>query len=128
MGERGMVYQVLADLVVALHFAFVLFSVFGAFLIFKWKRCAWIHIPCVAWAGLIELAGWVCPLTPLENWLRGKSGIGGYGSGFIEHYVLPVLYPAALTRELQITLGVSVLAVNLVIYGWLFYCTVKPKA
>ncbi len=123
-----MLYGVLADLVVVVHLAFVLFAVLGGFLVFRWKRCAWIHVPAVLWAALIEFAGWVCPLTPLENWLRERSGALGYRSGFIEHYILPVLYPTLLTRDLQITLGLLVLGVNLGIYGWVMRRTAKAKA
>lgn len=109
----------------AVHVAFVLFSVLGGFLVFKWKLCAWIHIPTVMWAALIEFYGWVCPLTPLENWLREKGGGSSYGSGFIEHYIIPVLYPASLTQNMQIVLGVFVLGINLVIYGWILHHTMK---
>ncbi len=123
-----MLYGVLADLVVVVHLAFVLFAVLGGFLVFRWKRCAWIHVPAVLWAALVAFAGWVCPLTPLENWLRERSGALGYRSGFIEHYILPVLYPTLLTRDLQITLGLLVLGVNLGIYGWVMRRTAKAKA
>lgn len=107
------------------HVAFVLFSVLGGFLVLKWELCAWIHIPAVMWAALIEFYGWVCPLTPLENWLREKGGGSSYGSGFIEHYIIPVLYPASLTQNMQIVLGVSVLGINFVIYGWILHRTIK---
>lgn len=114
-----MLYRILADLVVLAHFTFVLFAVLGGFVVLKWRRCAWAHIPVVLWAVLIEFSGWVCPLTPLENWLRERSGTMGYRSSFIEHYILPVLYPTALTHQVQIAMGVFVLGVNLAIYGWL---------
>lgn len=78
----------------------------------------WIHLPAVLWGALIEFAGWVCPLTPLENWFRENAGSTGYSSGFIEHYVMPVLYPSGLTREIQIALGVFVIVVNAGFYGW----------
>lgn len=123
-----MSYGVLAELVVVVHFAFVLFVVLGAFLVFRWKCCAWLHVPAVLWAMLIEFYGWVCPLTPLENWLREQGGSMGYRSSFIEHYIIPVLYPTLLTQRLQITLGLLVLGINLGIYGWLFRCTAKSKA
>jgi hypothetical protein len=117
----------LADLVVVGHFAFVLFVIFGGFFV-PWSKCvAWIHVPCVLWAILIELAGWICPLTPLEIMLRRKGGALAYKSGFIEHYILPVLYPTVLTRRLQITLGFLVFAVNLGIYGWVLYRTWRHK-
>jgi hypothetical protein len=113
-------YRVFADLVVVLHLAFVLFALFGGFLVIRWKRYAWAHAPAFVWAAFIELSGWVCPLTPLENWLRDRGGATGYRTGFIEHYILPVLYPAALTRQSQLVLGLLVIAVNLGIYGWLW--------
>lgn len=115
-----MLTRVLADLVMVLHVAFVLFAIFGGFVVLKWKQCAWIHVPAVLWAALIEFQGWVCPLTPLENWLRETGGGSGYESSFIEHYLLPVLYPSWLTRPIQIALGVLVFTFNLVVYGWGF--------
>ena len=123
-----MLYRVVADLVVVVHFAFVLFAVLGAFFVLRWKRCAWIHVPAVLWAALIEFYGWVCPLTPLENWLRETGGAIAYRSGFIEHYILPILYPTVLTRRLQIALGLFVLGINLGIYGWVLHRIGKAKA
>jgi hypothetical protein len=122
-----MVYRVLADLVVMMHLAFVLFAVLGGFLVIKWKRYAWIHLPIVVWAALIEFAGWVCPLTPLENWLRERGGEIVYRSGFVEHYILPLLYPTVLTRRLQIALGLLVLIINVVIYGWVWRRIAKAE-
>jgi hypothetical protein len=81
---------------------------------------AYLHIPAAVWGALIELAGWVCPLTPLEQWLRRRAGGAGYSGGFIEHYILPVLYPSALTRPIQLILGVLVIAANLGIYAYVF--------
>jgi hypothetical protein len=116
-----MLYRALADLIVLVHFAFVLFVIGGAFLVLRWRRLAWVHVPAAIWGGLIELAGWICPLTPLENRLRALGGLAGYRGGFIDHYVLPVLYPRGLTREIQVSLGVIVVIVNLLAYGWLLY-------
>lgn len=113
-----MLYRLLADLIVVVHLAFVLFVILGGFLLLRSKRAAWLHLPAVLWAALIEFGGWVCPLTPLENWLREKGGAIPYRSDFIEHYIIPLLYPVFLTRGLQIVLGFLVLAVNLGIYGW----------
>lgn len=110
----------LADLIVILHFSFVLFVIFGGLLVIKWKRMAWLHIPAVLWGALIEMFGWICPLTPLENWLREMEGEHGYESGFIDHYVIPVLYPAHLTREWQLLLGVLVIIINFTIYLTIF--------
>lgn len=118
-GNTSMPYRLLADLVLLLHAGFVIFVVFGGFAVLRWPRLAWIHLPAAAWGGLIELAGWICPLTPLENDLRRLAGETGYAGGFIEHYVVPVLYPPGLTRGMQIGLGVVVLALNAAIYGWI---------
>jgi hypothetical protein len=115
-----MLFRMLADFVVVLHLAFIVFAVLGGLLAFKWRRVVWFHLPAVTWAALIEFANWSCPLTPLENWLRRRSGETGYQSGFIEHYLLPALYPDALPRRLQITLGLLVLGVNLAVYWGLW--------
>ena len=116
-----MPYRLLADLVVILHLAFVAFALFGGLLALKWKRIVWLHVPAALWAAAIEFGGWVCPLTPLEIWLRGQGGELGYRSDFIEHYILPLLYPATLTREVQFVLGVVVLAVNFASYAWVWH-------
>jgi uncharacterized protein DUF2784 len=107
----------LADLIVGLHFIFVIFVVLGGLLVLRWPRVAYLHLPAAAWGALIEFGGWVCPLTPLEQALRRSAGDAGYSGGFIEHYILPLLYPSALTRHIQILLGILVLATNLAIYG-----------
>lgn len=99
------------------HFAFVAFVVAGGLLALRWPRVAWIHVPAAVWGILIEWAGWICPLTPLENRLRRLGGEAGYPGGFVEHYVLPVLYPSGLTREVQLTLGALVLVLNVGIYA-----------
>jgi len=114
-----MLYLVLADMVVAIHFAFVLFVVLGGLLVFKWRRLARLHVPAALWGAFIEATGWICPLTPLENRLRVTGGGAGYRAGFIEHYVLPILYPAGLTRSSQVLLGISVVVLNLGIYSWI---------
>ncbi len=123
-----MLYHALANLVVIIHLAFVLFAVLGGVLVLKWRGLAWVHAPAFLWAALIEFAGWVCPLTPLENWLRLKGGGLPYRTGFIEYYLLPLLYPASLTREVQIFLGLVVLGINLGVYGWMFRRAVQKKA
>lgn len=109
-------YRILADLVVGLHFLFVLFVVLGGLVVLKWPRLAYVHIPTAVWGAAIEFGGWICPLTPLEHSLRRQAGDAAYAGGFIEHYILPILYPSALTRQIQITLGVLVLAINVLIY------------
>lgn len=111
-----MAFGLLADLVVVVHLGFVLFVVFGGLLLLRWPRLAWAHVPAALWGGAIELGGWICPLTPLENWLRDRAGLVTYEGGFVERYVLPVLYPGELTRGVQLVLGVGVLALNVVIY------------
>jgi len=113
--------RLLADGVLAFHLAFVLFVALGGLLVLRWPRLAWVHLPCAVWGALIELAGWICPLTPLENHLRRLAGQRGYAGGFLEHYLLPVLYPQDLTRTVQITLGLSVLILNGVVYGYLIH-------
>jgi hypothetical protein len=107
----------LADLVVLLHLAFVAFAALGGLLALRWPRAAWVHLPCAAWGVLIELFGWGCPLTPLEVHLRRLAGQEGYAGGFLEHYVLPVLYPAGLTRSGQVVLAVMLLAFNAAAYA-----------
>ena len=112
--------RLLADLILLLHVTFVIFAVLGALLAMRWRGLLWIHVPAVIWAASVEFFGWICPLTPLENWLRDRAGDGGYSADFIGHYMVPVLYPEGLTREVQIALGVFVLLINLIIYGWIF--------
>jgi hypothetical protein len=113
-----MPYRLLADLVVGLHFLFVVFVVIGGLLVLRWRWVMWLHVPAAVWGALIEFGGWICPLTPLEKTLRAWAGSAGYEGGFIEHYVIPILYPGALTRALQIALGVAVLLSNSLVYWW----------
>jgi hypothetical protein len=112
-----LIYRSLADLVLVVHLAFVVFVVVGGFLVLRWRWVALLHIPAAIWGILIEYAGWICPLTPLENFLRQRAGQPGYSGSFLEHYILPVLYPGALTRTTQIVLGSLALLVNLIAYG-----------
>ena len=112
-----MLYRILADCVVVVHAAFVVFVVLGGFLAWRWRGVVWVHVPCALWGAAIEYGGWICPLTPLENALRARAGLQGYAGGFIEHYVIPALYPAGLTRPTQVALGTLALAVNLIAYG-----------
>jgi len=112
-----LIYRVLADLVLVIHLAFVLFVVLGGLLVLRWPRLAWVHIPAAVWGVLIEYTGWICPLTPLENSLRVKGGEAGYSGGFIQHYIQPVLYPAGLTRSTQLVLGSAALILNLAAYA-----------
>jgi len=114
-----MLYGILAEVVVVAHFAFILFAVFGAIVVWFFPRTFWIHLPVVIWAGLVMAAGWICPLTPLEHHLRDLAGQEGYDTGFIEHYLLPLIYPERLTRNLQILLASLVVGWNVLIYGWM---------
>jgi hypothetical protein len=114
-----MAYRILADLVLGVHALFVVFVVAGGLLALRWPWVAAVHLPAAVWGTLIELRGWICPLTPLEKSLRASAGQAGYEGGFIEHYLLPVLYPAGLSQGVQIVLGSLVIAVNLVVYGML---------
>ncbi|NTV10631.1 MAG: DUF2784 domain-containing protein [Zoogloea sp.] len=109
-----------ADIVVLLHFGFILFVMLGGLAVLNWHRLAWIHVPAVAWALLLEMFGWICPLTPLENLLRQAGGSTGYRDGFIEHYLMHLIYPAGLTRGIQLCLGLGVLAVNAAVYSILW--------
>ena len=111
-----MPYRALADAVLVVHLGFVLFVVLGGFLVLRWPWLAWAHIPAAGWGALIEFAGWICPLTPLEQRLRVLAGEDGYQGGFIEHYVTAWIYPAGLTRTTQLVLGATVLVVNVAIY------------
>jgi Protein of Unknown function (DUF2784) len=112
-------YGWLADLVVAIHLAFIVFAALGGFLTLWRTWVAALHVPAMAWAAYIEFAGGICPLTPLENQLRARAGELGYSGGFIEHYIMPVMYPVGLTREIQFVLGAAVIAINLLAYGLL---------
>ena len=114
-----MFFRILADGVVVLHALFVAFVVLGGFLALRWRAIAWLHVPAALWGALIEYAGWICPLTPLENLLRAHAGSGGYAGGFVEHYVLRVLYPGDLTPAVRWMLGSFVIVVNGVAYALL---------
>ena len=113
-----MFYRPLADVLVLLHLVFVVFVVAGGFLVLRRPRLVWVHLPAAAWGFLIELFGWICPLTNLEVDLRRMGGEAGYSGGFVEHYLLPILYPTGLTRGHQLFLGLLVVAVNGGVYGW----------
>lgn len=120
-----MLWRLLANAVVLLHGLFILFIVFGGFLTWRWRGVAWVHVPFAVWGVLIEYFGWVCPLTPLENHFRARAGLAGYSGGFIEHYLLPIIYPAGLTPRTQILLGTLALIVNLCAYAGFFYRGLK---
>src|SRR5262245_27821645 len=112
-----MAYRILADCVVVVHLGFVLFVVFGGMLVFRRRSVVCLHLPAVVWGVVVEFDGWTCPLTPLENWLRDTGEEVGYRGSFVEHYLLAILYPEGLTRNVQVALGFLILTVNLLIYG-----------
>ncbi|MBP0631956.1 MULTISPECIES: DUF2784 domain-containing protein [unclassified Cupriavidus] len=107
----------LADLVVIVHGLFIVFVVAGGLLVLRWPRLAWVHLPAAAWGVMIEWSGWICPLTPLENALRRAAGEAGYSEGFVERYLLPLIYPVGLTPAVQLWLGLIVLVVNVTVYA-----------
>lgn len=112
-----MFYRIAADMVMASHFLFIVFVALGGLLVLRWGRVAWVHLPCAVYGVVISWVGWVCPLTPLENELRRMAGQRGYEAGFVEHYLLPIIYPSGLTPDVQIALGAAVIASNLLIYA-----------
>lgn len=116
-----MLYRAAADATLLVHLAFVLFVVLGGFLVLRWRRVAWLHLPAALWGAYVELTGRICPLTPLEVSLRKQGGEAGYEGGFIEHYVEAWIYPEGLTREIQVALGVAVFVINTAIYWWVFH-------
>jgi len=111
-----MIAGLAADMIVLVHLGFIMFVALGGFLVIKWHNIAFLHIPCALWGVLIAFGGWICPLTPLEMHFRQLAGIAGYDDGFIDHYVMPIVYPAGLTRGMQIAFGVTILVVNLLVY------------
>lgn len=114
-------YPLLADLALIIHLVFVVFVLCGGLLALKWRWIARLHLPAVVWGAFIEFTGWICPLTPLENWLRVQGGEAGYQSDFTTRYLLPILYPVDLTRDVQLLLGTVVIVLNAAVYWWLWY-------
>jgi hypothetical protein len=115
-----MAFNLGATAIAILHLAFILFVVFGGFLVLRWPKLMFIHLPAAVWGVLIEFAGWWCPLTKWENSLLRAAGRAGYDSGFVAHYIMPIIYPAGLTRGLEIAIGAFVLVLNIVIYMRVF--------
>lgn len=113
-------FGLLADVVVVAHMGFVLFVVVGGLAVYWRPWILWMHVPAVLWGVGIEWAGAVCPLTLVENWLRNQAGEDGYAGDFIQRYILPTLYPAGLTRDIQIMLGAVALTINIAVYFWLW--------
>lgn len=122
-----MIFQLIADGVLGIHFLFVAFALLGALLLIRWPWIVWGHLPTVAWAAWIEFSGNICPLTPLENALRIRGGGSGYAGDFVGHYILGLLYPDGLTRQVQIVLGALVVVINMVIYGYVFFWHKKKR-
>ncbi|HEY5733937.1 MAG TPA: DUF2784 domain-containing protein [Gammaproteobacteria bacterium] len=116
-----MLYRFAADFIVLVHLAFILFVIAGGLSVIRWQFMVWLHLPAAAWAALLEFNGWLCPLTPLENRFRALAGEQGYADGFIEHYLIPVIYPQGLTAQIQVQLGIAVVAINLLVYGYVIY-------
>ena len=123
----SMLWQVLADLVLLIHFGFIVFVLFGGLLTIWCRWVPWVHLPAALWAAALEFGGWICPLTPLENHLRQAGGDAGYSGGFIEHYALPLIYPAGLTPQVQFVLGFVVILVNIGTYGFVWWRRTKPR-
>ena len=111
-----MIYSFLADLLVVFHMVFILYVMAGALLIFKWPKTLWLHLPSCFWGMTVEFTGWICPLTPWEIQLRILAGEEGYTGSFIKQYLIPIIYPSGLTREVQMVLGGTILIVNLSLY------------
>jgi len=116
----AMWYSWLADMILCIHVGFVFFVIFGGLLVLKRRWIAWLHLPAAVWGAVVEFTGWICPLTPLENWLRAQGGETTYGSDFIAQYLLPVLYPGNLTRGIQLLMGTAVVVLNAAIYWWVW--------
>lgn len=110
-----------ADLVFLLHLAFILFVVCGGLFVRRWPRLAFLHLPAVVWGAAVECFAWTCPLTPLEDHLRRLAGEPGLATGFLAHHLAPLIYPGWLSREVQIALGIGLLLLNAVCYGWAFH-------
>ena len=113
-------YRILADAVVVVHLVFIIFVLLGGVFVVKWRSLVFVHIPAVLWGAWVEFQGWICPLTPLENWFRQKAGLGGYQNGFIDQYLVPLIYPAGLNREWQMIFGALVIILNVTIYAWVW--------
>jgi hypothetical protein len=116
-----MLARLFADTILLLHFFFVLFAILGGLAVLYKRRLIWLHVPVVLWSSLVNLAGWTCPLTPLENFFHAAAGQTGYEGGFIEHYIEPLVYPSGMPRNFELIAGVSILVWNLVVYAFLIY-------
>lgn len=117
MFSQSMIYLVLADALVLVHALFIVFVVLGGLLTIRWRWVVYLHVPALVWAVLLELFAWRCPLTPWEQQLRRAAGAASYEGGFISHYLLPLIYPAGLTPDIQVLLGGFVVVINTLIYA-----------
>lgn len=114
-----MLYRMGADTVLVVHLAFILFVLFGGLMVLRWRWIILLHVPAMVWGAVVEFFHLYCPLTPLENVLRTNAGGAGYEGGFIEHYLVALIYPAGLNAQIQLWLGALVVAINVAIYAWL---------
>jgi hypothetical protein len=122
-----MLFRLAADAVLLIHLAFIMFALLGAAIAARRRWIIAVHLPAAIWGFFVELTGRICPLTYLENYFRTRAGLSGYTASFIEHYMLAIIYPAGLTREIQFILASVVVVVNIAIYGWLFYYWRTPR-
>lgn len=122
-----MYYIIAADLLLVFHLGFVCFVVAGGLLVLKWRWLMLLHLPAAVWGALIEFQGWLCPLTPWEQQFRLAAGQAGYHGSFIEHYLLPVIYPPGLEHNTQLILGSVVVVINAVVYGWVIIRSRKAR-
>lgn len=109
-------YHLLADAIVIIHFLFIIFIIGGGLLVISWPRVAFFHLPAAIWGAAVEIFGWICPLTPLENRFRCLAGENSYSGDFIVQYMIPVIYPENLTTSVQKILGALVIVVNIIFY------------
>lgn len=111
----------LADIILIVHSLFIVFVIFGGLIVLKWHKIMWVHIPCAIWGALIEFSGWICPLTYLENYFLETGDVNVYETSFIQHYLMPVIYPSNLTADIQILLGTIVIVINFIIYFFVWH-------
>lgn len=122
-----MTASIAADAIFLLHLCFIVFVVFGGLLVLKIPRLAWIHLPMVLWASVVNWIRWVCPLTPVENYLRQLAGQTTYNTGFIQNYLVPIIYPENMSYEAGVYLGLGVFVWNSLLYGYLMYKNKKSR-
>jgi len=128
LGEKIMFYLILADLLVVVHLLFILFALLGGLLLIFRDYLVFVHLPAALWAALISFKGWICPLTPLENYLRVAAGTEGYEGGFVSHYIIPIIYPVSLTHNIQIILGILFVLINIGIYSYVYVRRIDKQA